>query len=249
MFYCKRLSVLTLFGLTLLCGCSGGGGAYNGPTPTPSPSVSPTPTPPPGSTGRMRVIHAAPGAPNIDVVIEGTRVLADRPYKSASGYFSVAAGTRATTVNIANTSTSIMNTNIIVPANADQTVLAVGRPGNVQPVVRADNNTPPASGNVRARLIHASSGVSNVDVYLTAPNDDISTGPATAPNIAFRGTTTDANFPAGAYRVRVTPAGARTPVLLDTGTVNMTAGKIYTLVIVGDSAAGQTPEIILLTDN
>jgi hypothetical protein len=193
------------------------------------------------------VIHAAPNAPNIDVLIDGTRVLAARPYKSASNYFAVAAGTRVTTVNVANTSTNLMNSNIIVSANADQTILAVGPVGNIQPVVRADNNTAPAGNNVRARLIHAASGVSNVDIYLTAPNDDISTGAATAANIAFRGTTTDVDFPAGQYRVRVTPAGARTPVLLDTGTINLTAGKIYTSVLVG--GAGQPSEILVLTDN
>jgi hypothetical protein len=247
-------SVVSFFALAVV-GCSGGLGSYEGPFPTPSPGTtptpgsSPTPTPSPGATGRVRFVHASPNAGNIDIIVDGTRILSNRPYKEASGYLTLLAGPRSVLVNQANTSTTLLNTNIVVNANADETVLAVGPAASVQPVVRPDNNAPPAAGNVRARLIHASSGINNVDVYLTAPNDDISTGPPTAANIAFRGTTTDVDFPAGTYRVRVTPVGNRTTVLVDSGPVTLSAGKVYTSVLVGDSSVGQAPELILLTDN
>jgi hypothetical protein len=245
---------LSLFALAcyalMLTGCGSSGGAFNGPTPTPtvSPTASPSPTPTPTGNGRLRIVNASPDAPNLDILSDGTNFVPNLAFGSASSYITTTAGVHAINVNVANTTTNLMTTNIVVQ-NGDQTLFVVGRAATMQPVIHPDNNATPAAGNIRVRLIHAGSGVGNVDVFLTAPGDDISTGPPTASNIAFRGATGEVDIPAGEYRVRVTAVGTRSPVLIDTGTLNLASGKIYTTVIVGEPGAGLASALLVLTDN
>src|SRR5262245_55106815 len=43
---------------------------------------------------RLRVVHASPDAPNVDVLVDGKSVLTNVPYATASDYLTVTAGTR-----------------------------------------------------------------------------------------------------------------------------------------------------------
>lgn len=43
-------------------------------------------------TGRIRFLHAAPGAQNVDVYLNGARILQNHPYKKASSYLTLPAG-------------------------------------------------------------------------------------------------------------------------------------------------------------
>ena len=44
------------------------------------------------SPAKIRILHAVPGAPNVDVLVNGTRVLKDFPYKKVTDYLSLPAG-------------------------------------------------------------------------------------------------------------------------------------------------------------
>lgn len=46
-----------------------------------------------GEPARVRVAHASPEAPNVDVFLDDNKVLADVPFGAISDYISVAAGT------------------------------------------------------------------------------------------------------------------------------------------------------------
>jgi hypothetical protein len=244
-----------IFLMALLCtmfaaaGCSGGSGNPYVAFPTPTPSPTPVATPNPTGNGRVRVVHISPDAPNLDVAMQGNIVTRNLPYAGATGYVTIPAGECIVRLEAAGTNTAIFTTNIAVIAETDRTVYAVGRAANIQAVVRTDNNAPLPADRARLRLVHGASGLGNIDVYVTGPDDDISTGPPTAANLAFRATTSDVEIPSGAYRVRVTPVGFREPILIDTGTQTITSGGVYTGILAGDSAAGQEPAFVLLKDS
>ena len=75
---------------------------------------------------RLRVMHASPDAPNVDVLIDGKAVLTDVPYATASNYLTISAGTRRIQVRPASTSTDVINSNVSFSSQTDSTVLAEG---------------------------------------------------------------------------------------------------------------------------
>jgi len=222
------VAIAALFlGALSLAGC----GSDSGEEPFGNPSPSPAPA------GRVRVVHASPDAPNVDVFVDNQRVLANVPYRQFSGYLSVPAGTRNVRVTPAGATTAVIDADLNVAANADYTVLATGRVADIAPLVLTDDNAAPAAGQVKVRLVHASpaAAAASVDIYVTAPDADIDTATPTLSGVAFRTASGYLSVPAGAYRVRITPAGTKT-VAIDTGTVNLPAGTIATGVAVGDPA-------------
>jgi hypothetical protein len=207
-------------------------------------------------TGRVRVVHASPDAPNVDVYVDNQRVLSNVPYQAASGYLPLNAGAHLVRVTPANSETAVISATITVTPNTDYTVLAVGRVANIEPLVLTDDNSAPGAGNIKVRLVHASPAAeaASVDIYVTAPTTDIATTAPTLSSIPFKAASGYLSVPAGSYRVRVTPAGSKT-VVIDTGAIALSAGAIRTGVAVGDpavnTAAGGVAALgaILLSDN
>ena len=201
----------------------------------------------PGTTAQLRVVHASPDAPNVDVLVDGSAALTNVPFRTVSNYLSVPSGTRNLKVRATGTSTVVIDQNAAVAQGRAYTVVATGRVASISPLVLEDDLTNPAAGNVRLRLVHASPTAGNVDIYVTAPTADISTATPTLSNVAFRAASAYLEVPAGTYRVRITPVGTKT-VAIDANNVALAAGQIRTAMAV-DATGGGTPlAAILLAD-
>ena len=201
----------------------------------------------PVTTAQLRVVHASPDAPNVDVLVDNAAVLTNVAYKAASSYLEVPSGSRNLKVRATGTSTVVIDQNGTLAQNSFYTVLATGRVASIAPVVLTDDQTSPASGNVRLRLVHASPTAGNVDIYVTAPTADIATATPTLANVAFRAASNYLEVPAGTYRVRITPAGTRT-VAIDANNVALAAGQVRTAVAVDAAGGGAPLGAILLAD-
>ena len=197
---------------------------------------------------RVRVVHASPDAPNVDVLLDGKAVLTNVAYKTASSYLTIKAGSHTAKVNVAGTQDTRITESGVFAGKSDTTILAVDKVANIAGLVLTDNNTPPTSGNVKVRVIHASPSAGNVDVYVTAPGGALTT--PTLANVAFKAASAYLSVPAGSYQVRVFPAGGdttKTPVI-DSGTVALTAGQIRTVVALDADATGTSFTAIILSD-
>ena len=201
----------------------------------------------PVTTAQLRVVHASPDAPNVDVLVDNAAVLTNVAYKAASSYLEVPAGSRNLKVRATGTSTVVIDQNGTLAQNSFYTVLATGRVASIAPVVLTDDQTSPASGNVRLRLVHASPTAGNVDIYVTAPTADIATATPTLANVAFRAASNYLEVPAGTYRVRITPAGTKA-VAIDANNVAIVAGQVRTAVAVDAPGGGAPLGAILLAD-
>ncbi|MER3484020.1 MAG: hypothetical protein C4332_13565 [Meiothermus sp.] len=133
------------------------------------------------------------------------------------------------------------------------TVLAVGVLSGtpaLEPLPLTDNNTAPASGKAKLRLVHAAAKVPGtngaVDVYITAPGADISGVSASISGFKYKGASPYKEVAAGDYQVRITLPGTKT-VAIDTGKATLAAGKIYTGIAL--DTTGSTFQAVLLTDN
>ena len=197
---------------------------------------------------RVRAVHASPDAPNVDVLLDGKAVLTNVAYKTASSYLTIKAGQHTAKVNVAGTQTTVITESGVFAGKSDTTILAVGKVANIAGLVLTDNNTPPSSGNVKVRVIHAAPSAPAVDVYVTAPGADLNTATPAVTNAAFKDVSGYLSVAAGSYQVRVTPTGAKSPVVIDSGTVALTAGQIRTGVALDADATGTSFTAIILPD-
>jgi hypothetical protein len=191
-------------------------------------SLLPAATANAGNDARVRVIHASPDAPNVDVYVDGTRALADVPYKAASDYLPVPAGPHNVQVFAAGADPSgdaVIDADVTLEAGKDYTVAAVGNLAEIEPAVFADDNSAPAAGKAHVRVIHASPDAPAVDIA-------VKDGPVLFPNLSFPNAAGPAPVDAGTYDLEVRAAGTDT-VALPLNGVQLQAGTIYTVVAIG----------------
>lgn len=201
----------------------------------------------PNGTAQVRVVHASPDAPAVDVLVDNQAVLNGVTYKQSSDYLDVPAGSRNIKVQAAGGGAVVINADAAVTRGSAYTVIATGLLATIEPLVLADDLTAPAAGNIKVRLVHGAPNVSNVDIYVTAPGANLATATPTLTSVPFQGASDYLEVPAGSYQVRVTPAGSKT-VALDTGTLTLTSGQIRTAIAVEAPGGGTPLAALLLAD-
>ncbi|MEI7575750.1 MAG: DUF4397 domain-containing protein [Armatimonadota bacterium] len=190
------------------------------------------------SESKLRVIHASPDAPNVDVVVGGTVAFTNVPY-FAEGVSTVKAGTTQIQVRPTGTSTNVINASPALTTGNLTTVLAVNNVASIEPLVVADPDFGPGPGQARLRLVHASPSTGNVDIYITSPTATLPATPTLA-NVPFKGVSDALTVSAGSYRVRITPAGVPGTVAIDTGSIALPSNSA-TIAVALDKAGGGSP--------
>ena len=201
----------------------------------------------PATTAELRVVHASPDAPNVDVLVDNTVALTNVAYKGVSTYLPVPSGNRNLKVRATGTTTVVIDATPTLDEGSAYTVIATGPVASIAPLLLTDDLTSPAAGNVRVRLVHASPAAGNVDIYVTGTTHDLTAATPTLANVAFRAVSDYLEVPAGTYRVRITPAGTKT-VAIDVNNVTLTAGQVRTAVAVDAPGGGAPLGAILLAD-
>jgi len=204
-------------------------------------------TGPAAATAKVRVVHASPDAPNVDVRVDHAVALTNVPYLGVSDYLSVPAGTRNFKVNAAGTATTVIDANATLAQGQDYTVIASGLVSDIAPIVLTDDNTAPAAGNVRVRAIHGAPSAPAVDIYVTAPGADLATATPVLTNVEFGQVADYLEAPAGTYQVRITPTGTKT-VAIDSGALTLTSGQVRTAIAVDAPGGGAPFDLLVLED-
>ena len=223
------LAVMSLLALT--AGCS-------------DDSTSPQPV----AQARVRVLHASPDAPAVDVLVDGNVALTNVPFAASSSYLSVPAGAHNFKVRAtADPSVVVIDVTPTLAAGTDYTVIARNRLSSIEPWLLTDNNAAPMSGQIKLRVVHAAPGAPTVDVYVTAPGAALATAMPTLAGVPYAAASDYLAGPAGAYRVRVCPAGTTT-VAIDSGPLTLASGQIRTAVAIDAPGGGAPFGAVVLTD-
>ena len=188
---------------------------------------------------RVRVVHASPDAPAVDVYANGSRVLSNVPFKGASDYLSVPAGNYTFEVRAAGapaSSAAVLTATAGLKAGTDYTVMAVDRLSQIKARVFIDSNAAPAAGKAHVQVVHASPDAPAVDIGLKG-------GAVLVPNLPFGELKGPLPVDAGTYNLEIRLAGTSTVVLPIDG-IRLEAGKVYTFVAVG--LAGGSPALSVL---
>jgi Domain of unknown function (DUF4397) len=179
---------------------------------------------------KVRVVHASPDAPAVDVWVNGAKTLTNVPFFTASDYLDLPAGSYDIQVVPTGATTPVVidAKGVKVEAGKAYTIAAVGKLADIKANIYADNLAAPAAGKAHVRVIHASPDAPAVDVK-------VANGATLIPNLAFPKDSGYLPVDAGSYDLQVTPAGG-TAVVLDLKGTKLEAGKIYDVFAVGELA-------------
>lgn len=179
------------------------------------------------SAANVRVVHASPDAPAVDVLANGGVLFGNAAFTQATNYAAVPAGNYAIGINVAGTATTAFSTNLDVPAIGDVTIAAIGLLGGspaftLQPYI--DDNTI-IFDRARIRFIHLSPNAPAVDITTIA--GDILFG-----DVTFTENAGYISVPGGTYGLQVRLAGTSS-VVLDIGNLNVNNGTVYSVFAMG----------------
>ena len=189
------------------------------------------------------VTHASPDAPGVDLLIDNSKVNSSAlTFPNNTGYLDVESGTRNIKVNVAGTSTSVINADLALTKDVNYSIFAIDSVANISAIVFTDDLTSPASGKAHVRFIQLSPDAPAVDVAV-ASSGDVVFG-----DVAFTEGTAFAPLDAGTYNLDVRVAGTST-VALVLPAITLQAGKIYTVFakgfLAGTGAQALGAEIIV----
>jgi len=177
---------------------------------------------------KLRVVHASPDAPAVDVCADGQVAFQGASFPSATAYTSVPPATYAIRVTAAGAgcdSAGVINADLPLAAGQNVSVVAVNRLAQIEPLVLIDDNTAPAAGKARVRFVHAGPDAPTVDITLTD-------GTTLFDNVSFKQASAYLEVAAGSYDLQVRDETGTAVVLTLNGTA-LGAGNIYTVFAVG----------------
>jgi len=204
-----------------------------------------------GQTARVRVVHASPDAPAVDVLVDGAKVLEALPFREYSEYLALPAGAHRFDVNVSGTTTTVLTASPTLAANTDYTVIAVGYAGGRTPaldvMLLTDDNSLPANNQVKLRVVHGAPGAPAVDVYATTPFESLDAKTATLSNVPFKAASGYLTVPVSTYQARVAVAGTKN-IAIDSHRLVTWANMVRTIIAVDARGGGAPFDFIILPD-
>ena len=190
------------------------------------------------SDASVRIVHASPDAPAVDVYVNGDLVVENAPFKAATDYLQVPAGTHNVEIFVAGTQEDpVITADLTVEAGVAYTVAAINTVENLELTVITDDNAV-AEGQSKIRVGHLSPDAPTVDVGLIG-GDTVFAG---AP---FKAVTDYVTLDAGTYdlEVRLPDGGAQ---VIDLSGTTLEANTVYTVFAVNTV---ENIETLVLVDN
>jgi hypothetical protein len=197
------------------------------------------------TSANVRVVHASPDAPTVDIIIGGTPIgqKQDLDYQDATAWFPIAPNTYEISVeaNLPGDDANVLTFSPVLVGSQTYTILAIGSvgQGTLEALVVENTLTPVTAGNVRAQVVHAAPNAPEVDVYVTAPNTLLSTEQPLA-TLVYKQFTGQVEVPAGDYQIRITPAGSTT-VVFDSGSLSLADGSDLLISATQNVVTGGSP--------
>jgi hypothetical protein len=192
------------------------------------------------SPARIRVLHASPDAPKVDVYINGNRILRDFPFKETSNYLSLPAGKYQVDIYPAGDMVStVLSRKVTVEAGKQYTLAATDMVEKLKLVELEDNPSIP-SGETKVRFVHLSPDTQPVDIA-------VKNGDVVFRNIGFRRSSDYLALSPLTVDLEVRATGTK-DVLLPLPALSFQKNQVYTLVAVGLSNGEPSIEPIVLTE-
>ena len=192
-----------------------------------------------GGNTRFRLMNAVPDESSLNVLVDSTSVSSNLAYGTSTGYLSEKSGSHQIGIEPSGSSTTLLQQSISFASGSDTTVISNNFSSSIANLVLTDNNSAPASGDFKIRLINASPNLGPTDVYFVTPGTALTTVSPTVSNLGFGVTAAYQSLAAANYEIELTSVGQKFAVV-DTGTLTFSAGQVRTFVGLNNPSGGFT---------
>jgi hypothetical protein len=211
----------------------------------------PGPIGPVGPQASVQFLHASPDAPPVNILIDGTLAVPNLYYGQGTGEQPILAGSHTIEVQALTpgTPTTVIGpTSVDFEQNSDYVIAAEGPVASIGAQTFTHVLSVVAPDATRVQILHAAPSAPSISVYLTAPGADLASS-APLGTIAFEGALGPSDVPSGSYEIRITPAGATSPVLFDSGTITLVGGDDLIVAAVQNTGPGTAPVVLAVVDS
>jgi len=181
----------------------------------------------------VRVLHASPDAPAVDIYLDDAAVsaLTNVPFATLSDYLDVPSGDHNVKVYATGTTTDpVIDVDVTVAAGTAYTIAATDAVAAITPQVLVDDPAPDCD-TAQVRVVHFSADAPAVDVAPAGATPD----EAVIKNLAYPDASDYVALPGGTYDLEVRPAG-ETTVALDLPGVAVEDCMAYSVFAIGSAA-------------
>lgn len=195
-----------------------------------------------GHEAMVRVLHASPDAPAVDVFANDGEILSNVPFGAISDYLAVPGGTYNIKVCVANDATTdpsaetcVIDADLTFDAGKMYTVAATDLVAQIKPQLIVDAPANDAE-NAQVRVVHFSADTPPVDVLTEAGGDLGING------LAFPAATGYLALPADTYDLKVCVSGSdplACPAAVNPEPLPLAAGTAYTVFAIGSLEGGE----------
>jgi hypothetical protein len=192
----------------------------------------------------VRLIHAIPGGPPVDVFADDAKEFTGIAHKTTTPYKEISAERHTFRIRPAGKDTAqpLAENSEGLSDGKHYTVVAwADTDGKPTLYIVDDDLVPPSSGKAKVRVIDASAGSGEIDVYAKEGNKKLVGGvnPLKA--------TSYSEFDPMSGTIEVRPSGKNNAVLTIPN-AKFDAGDIYTIVVLGQAKGAPKPEAMILED-
>jgi len=198
---------------------------------------------------KIRFVNASPNTASINAVVDGTSIASSIANGGgSSAYLTIATGSRHIQIEDTTTSVIYIDATPTLAAGSNTTFIATnfGPPNNqtLLPLDLTDDNSAPASGSFRLRVVNATPTLGSLDVFVL-PNGTLPSGAPTFSGVSFpSASTTYLSSVAGTYQVFFTIPNT-TNIVFQSGVLTFSAGQVRTLLGLEDSTGTVFSTVVL----
>lgn len=180
----------------------------------------------------VRTANFVIGAATLDVSVNGSLTWPALPFQSTTPYQEFNNERTTFSMQIPGATSDLASAQYDLAGNTSYTLLAYGTTTAAGFLALPDTGSSPSDGRFQARVANIAPIGTNVDVYLTTPDQSIDGTSPRFSNIGYATATAYLEFDAGSLRLRVTPSGSKAAIY-DSGAVSFSAGLTTDLVVYG----------------
>ncbi|MBM7870151.1 hypothetical protein JOC70_001621 [Clostridium pascui] len=188
----------------------------------------------------VRVLHAAPGAPIVDIYANDNLIIKRIRYQQFTPYFQLPAGRYNIKIYPSGTKINpILNSEVNIPSNMIFTVAAIGNLPNIELYAVPDVATINQSKTL-IKFVHLSPNTPNIDIAL-------SNGTKLFGDIGYKDTTNYITVNPSTYTIQARPTGAQN-VILTVPNIRLKPNRSYTIYIVGLTGGDPLIQVLIPLD-